>query len=107
MSETDETTLSPLDPDDDDLDWVSVAEVGEEEEAAIVAGFLKSQGIPAVVDSDKFHQTPVNFGDLAPISVMVPDEYEHQALEVLASQTVAATADTEVEASEGPSDSDV
>ncbi len=111
MSDTESFTPDRNATDEDELNWTSVAEVGKEAEAAVVAGFLKSQGIPAVVDSEKFHQAPVNFGDLAQISIMVPAGQEQRALEILASQTVSEESDAtdaidETDAAKTPSNHD-
>lgn len=76
-----------------DTQWVVVADAGTEEEAAVVAGFLKSRGLSAHVDSKRFHQEPVNFGELSPVEVKVPAEQESEALELLASQAAAEAAD--------------
>lgn len=76
-----------------DTQWVVVADAGTEEEAAVVAGFLKSRGLSAHVDSKRFHQEPVNFGELSPVEVKVPAEQESEALELLASQAAAEVTD--------------
>ncbi len=72
-----------------DTEWAIVADVGTEEEAAVIAGFLKSQGLSAVVDSKRFHQEPVNFGELSPVEVKVPAEQEAEAVELLTAQVQA------------------
>lgn len=53
-------------------DWEIVETVGTEEEAALIAGFLESVGIPARIESLLFHQEPVNFGRLGEVRVHVP-----------------------------------
>ena len=53
-------------------DWEIVRTVGTEEEAALIAGFLESAGIPSQVESHLFHQEPVNFGKLGEVHVLVP-----------------------------------
>jgi hypothetical protein len=53
-------------------DWEIVRTVGTEEEAALIAGFLESAGIPSQVESHLFHQEPVTFGKLGEVHVLVP-----------------------------------
>ena len=53
-------------------DWEIVRTVGTDEEAALIAGFLDSAGIPTQVESLLFHQEPVNFGKLGEVRVLVP-----------------------------------
>ncbi len=52
--------------------WVAVATIGTEEEAALIAGYLQSEGLAAVIESRRFNQEPVNFGNLARVEVKVP-----------------------------------
>ena len=68
-----------------DAQWTAVADAATEEEAAVIAGFLKSRGISALVDSKRFHQEPVNFGELSPVEVKVPAEQEAEAVAILTS----------------------
>lgn len=72
-----------------DTQWAVVADAATEEEAAVIAGFLKSRGISALVDSKRFHQEPVNFGELSPVAVKVPAEQEAEAVAILTSQAGA------------------
>ena len=51
-------------------EWVEVASVSRDEEADLIAGFLRSEGIDAQIDNRKFHTEPVNFGDMARIRVL-------------------------------------
>ena len=64
-------------------DWVTVRTVGTEEEAAVLAGFLDSEGLPVVVDSRLFRQEPVTFGQLGRVEIKVPAADEARALELL------------------------
>lgn len=75
-----------------DTQWVAVADAATEEEAAVIAGFLKSQGLSALVDSKRFHQEPVNFGELSPVEVKVPVEQESEAVSLLTSQAAGDAA---------------
>ena len=54
--------------------WVEIAKVSQDEEATLIRDFLQSEGIEARVENRKFHMEPVNFGDLAVITVLVPGE---------------------------------
>ena len=65
-------------------DWVTVRALGTEEEAALIAGFLDSEGITAVVESRRFSQEPVTFGQLGRVEVKVPAEELERAAELLA-----------------------
>lgn len=81
-----------------DTQWVAVADAATEEEAAVIAGFLKSHGLSALVDSKRFHQEPVNFGELSPVEVKVPAEQESEAASLLTSQaTTDAAGETQSE----------
>jgi hypothetical protein len=52
--------------------WEIVETVGTEAEAALIAGFLESRGLPAQIESLLFHQEPVTFGRLGEVRVRVP-----------------------------------
>ena len=71
-------------------EWTSVTTVGTEEEAALIAGFLDSEGITAVVESRRFNQEPVNFGNLAQVEVMVPTVDAGRAKDLLKQAQAAA-----------------
>jgi hypothetical protein len=74
-------------------EWISAATVGTEEEAALIAGFLDSEGINAVVESRRFNQEPVNFGNLAQVEVMVPAADAERAAELLEQANSAPSED--------------
>lgn len=63
--------------------WVTVRTVGTEEEAAVLAGFLDSEGVTVVVDSRLFRQEPVTFGQIGRVEVKVPATEEARALKLL------------------------
>jgi len=67
-------------------DWEIVETVGTEEEAALIAGFLESAGIPARVESLLFHQEPVTFGRLGEVRVHVPAASADAARQALATR---------------------
>ena len=54
----------------DEVEWVEVASVSRDEEADLIAGFLRSEGIETEIDNRKFHTEPVNFGDMARIRIL-------------------------------------
>ena len=73
--------------------WKGIHEVASPSEAALVAGFLESQGIPACVVDRSFHQAPTSDEELTGIEVAVPVERAEEALKALAGreQAFAAT----------------
>jgi len=67
-----------------DEGWTAVETVANETEAAILAGFLESEGIPARVVDRSFHLTPTpEDSDLSPIAVAVPKDRLAEAIKVL------------------------
>ncbi len=54
----------------DENEWVAIASVSRDEEADLIAGFLRSEGIQVQIDNRKFHTEPVNFGDMAQIRIL-------------------------------------
>src|SRR5258708_7521746 len=68
---------------DDDLDareWGTALVVESNEEATVAAGFLKSNGIPAAVESLHVEELPVNLGGLGEVRVRVPHGPLEEAL---------------------------
>jgi hypothetical protein len=53
-------------------EWEVVRTLGTEEEAALIAGYLESQGVRVEIESLWFHLEPVNFGRLGEVRVKVP-----------------------------------
>lgn len=53
--------------------WEIVETVGTEAEAALLAGFLQNEEIPARIESRSFRQEPVNFGRMAEVRIWVPE----------------------------------
>jgi len=68
---------------DDGTTWVEIAGAGTEDEAALLAGFLDAEGIPAQVEDVKFNMAPTDFGTMGEIRVYVPSEHEQRAQELL------------------------
>jgi hypothetical protein len=64
--------------------WEGVTSAANESEAALIAGFLESRGIPARVVDRSFHQTPTESEDLSGIEVGVPSARVAEAREELA-----------------------
>lgn len=90
----------PGDPDWSlDESWEVVATVGTDEEANILAGYLRANAVTAEVESLRFHQEPVNFGGLGEVRVRVPMEQRQEALRLLSEREVADLAG-EAEAAE-------
>jgi hypothetical protein len=69
---------------DDGTTWVEIASTGTHDEAALLKGFLESQGISAEIEDVKFEMEPVNFGAMGELRIYVPSEEEARALELLA-----------------------
>ncbi|HTS03289.1 MAG TPA: hypothetical protein VMN04_12245 [Thermoanaerobaculia bacterium] len=64
--------------------WEGVTAAANESEAALIAGFLESRGIPARVVDRSFHQTPTENEDLTGIEIAVPSGRASEAREELA-----------------------
>ena len=88
--------------------WEGVAPAANESEAALVAGFLQSRGIPARVVDRSFHQTPTESEDLSPIEVAVPSARAAEARTELAKRERAFAKDpgtpSDLQTDEGPRD---
>lgn len=64
-------------------DWAVVRIVGTDEEAELIAGFLRSRDVPTEVESLLFHQEPVTFGRLGEVRIRVPADREEEAHRLL------------------------
>ena len=64
-------------------EWGTARIVESNEEAIVVAGFLKSNGIPAEVESLHVEELPVNVGGLGEVRVRVPADRLNEALLLL------------------------
>ena len=86
--------------------WEGVAPAANESEAALIAGFLESRGIPARVVDRSFHQTPTESEDLSPIEVGVPAGRAEEARKELATRESAFAKDpgapSDLQTDEGP-----
>jgi len=80
--------------------WEIVRTVGTDEEAALVAGFLRSRDITVEIESLLFHQEPVTFGRLGEVRIRVPAEEADRALELLDELDEAALDEGEIDEGE-------
>jgi hypothetical protein len=67
-------------------EWGIAKVVESDAEAILVAGYLKSNGIPAEVESLHVEELPVNLGGLGEVRVRVPVEHLDEARELLAAR---------------------
>jgi hypothetical protein len=74
-------------------EWEIIKVVGTEEEAAIVVGFLQSNGIEAVEESLHASEFPADIGDLANVNIRVPAERAEEAKALLNQREDVATGD--------------
>ena len=71
-------------PAEDGTTWVEIASTGTADEATLLAGFLKAEGITAQIENVKFGMEPINFGTMGDIRVYVGGADEARAHELLA-----------------------
>ena len=64
--------------------WEVCNVVGTDEEAVLIAGFLRSREIEVNLESLVFHAEPVTFGRLGEVRVMVPASQLDEARKLLA-----------------------
>ncbi|MDP9120902.1 MAG: DUF2007 domain-containing protein [Acidobacteriota bacterium] len=76
----------------DDQEWGVAKVVENDQEAIVVAGFLKSNGIPAEVESLHVEELPVNLGAMGEVRVRVPAEHLAEALALLEAQEAIGAA---------------
>jgi hypothetical protein len=72
--------------DESHEEWVEVAAVGDDEEAEIIAGLLKSEGIPALVEGPATTPFPEDLGAFGMSRVMVPPERGEEAKALIATR---------------------
>jgi hypothetical protein len=63
--------------------WEVCDVVGTEEEAVLIAGFLRSRGMDVNLESLVFHAEPVTFGRLGEVRVLVPSAQSAEARKLL------------------------
>lgn len=87
--------------EEDELEWVEVASVGNDEEATLIAGFLESQDISCEVEGPSGGTPwPENLGAFGMSRVMVPPDRAEEARSLLADRermTVRAVEDDDTE----------
>ncbi len=70
---------------DNEPDWVEVASTGQDEEAELIAGLLRSEDIPCEVEGPSGGSPwPENLGAFGMSRVMVPPERAEEARNLLA-----------------------
>jgi hypothetical protein len=80
--------------------WAIVRTVGTDEEAELIAGYLRACDVPAEVLPLPRHQLPVTFGRLGEVRVRVPEERRAEAEKLLAERDARPRAP--IEAVESP-----
>lgn len=60
-------------------EWLSIIMVENEEHAELIEGFLRSEGIPAQLESKYSHEFPTHVGHLGEVEVMVPASRAQEA----------------------------
>jgi Putative prokaryotic signal transducing protein len=78
-------------------DWVAIASVGDDEEAEIIAGLMKSEDIPCIVEGPMASPWPENLGALGLSRVMVPPDRADDAKRLLAERESSGPRDVAVE----------
>ena len=68
---------------EDGTTWVEIANVGTQDEAELLCGFLETEGVTAQVENVKSDELPVNFGMMGEIRVYVKSEDEPRAQALL------------------------
>ncbi len=63
--------------------WKTVFKTGLDYEASLVRDRLRNADIPAVILNKRDHAYNLTMGDMAQIKVMVPEEHEQQAKDLL------------------------
>jgi len=83
-------------------EWVEVASVGNDEEAALIAGFLRSQGITCEVEGPSGGSPwPENLGAFGMSRVLVPPEEAAEARHLLESRERESARETQEESDTG------
>ena len=77
-------------PAEDGTTWVEIANVGTQDEAELLAGFLETEGVVAQIENVKSDELPINFGMMGEIRVYVRGEDESRAQELLRKRDVAS-----------------
>jgi hypothetical protein len=73
-------------------EWAIVKDVGTDEEAMVVVGFLENNGIPAEVDSLQSSELPLG-DNIDSVRIRVPAERAEEAIALLNTRENVATGD--------------
>jgi hypothetical protein len=87
--------------DENEPEWVEAASVGDDETATLMAGFLESQDIPAVVEGPASTPFPEDLGAFGMSRVMVPPDRVDEARRLLAERQRMSAASLEDDETEG------
>jgi hypothetical protein len=74
--------------------WAIARVVESNEEAILLSGFLRSNGIPAEVESLHVEELPVNLGGLGEVRVWVPADHLEEAAALLDARDDGAFSET-------------
>lgn len=72
-------------------EWLSIIMVESEEHAELIEGFLRSEGIPAQLDSRYSHEFPAHVGELGQVEVRVPASRAEEAKRLVEEREAAFT----------------
>lgn len=73
-------------------EWLSIIVVENEEHAELIEGFLRSEGIPAQLDSRFSHEFPAHVGELSEVEVRVPASRAEEAKRLVDEREAATRA---------------
>lgn len=76
----------------DERNWVTVRTVGTDQEAELIAGFLRARELPVEVETLPLHQLPMTIGTFGEVRVKVPAESRPEAERLLAERDAAGAA---------------
>jgi putative signal transducing protein len=68
---------------DDGTTWVEIVSTANSDEAELIQGFLKAEGIDAQIEHAEAHILPSTIGKLADVRIYVPASDEERALLLL------------------------
>lgn len=69
------------------MPWKVCHATAFEPEAHLVKGFLEHQGIPCLLESQRFEMDPVRTGSLGTIRILVPEEWVPVAAKLISHRT--------------------
>jgi hypothetical protein len=72
-----------------DEEWLSIQVVEDEEQAALIDGFLENEGIPCELEKRYSHEFPTHLGSLGEIDVRVPASRAEEARRLLVAREPA------------------